>query len=525
MKVIYIENSNFRFNVLLNDDKWTLVNMGNERIYYYKPIIQLKEEKYQKRIGLPLIKINKKKNYLYIYSGSISYAEIFYRIDGDIITISDGVNSMHKSDDIVLNDKLLEMLCFKYTLGNETAIKDIYYLQSGEELILLDGVFSVTEKYYYNNDGIELDDSIETLYDISIELYNGYRGELKNKTIIVPLSGGLDSRLIASMLKTCNYENVICLCYGVRENWESKISKKVANALDYEWIFVEYDETTYIDKMDDTLKFIKNHNYYHTPCIQELPSTRSIYSSLCERDEDFVFLPGHTGDFLSGGHIPTNIRQIDSLNDIKKYILSKHITSYLYYPIEKIENLIYKYIQKIPYYNEPYKLIEYYDWKERQSKFIIKACRAYEFYNCKWITPLWSKPYLDYFSNISLNSKLNKKKYKTFLYDAVFNQYGLSFDKDDKSKTILHDGLYNLTRNKVKKILKKMSIYKYINKKPYYKNACGFDRSFPLLYESYFENRNDVLLSHLKDDLKLYNKTNDINVYESEIIVDMILNS
>ena len=41
------------------------------------------------------------------------------------------------------------------------------------------------------------------------------------KTIIIPLSAGLNSRLIASGLKHFNYNNVKCFSYGLKNNYEA----------------------------------------------------------------------------------------------------------------------------------------------------------------------------------------------------------------------------------------------------------------------------------------------------------------
>ena len=70
---------------------------------------------------------------------------------------------------------------------------------------------------------------------IFLDLINSAKG----RQIVVFLSGGLDSRLIVCGLKKFGYKNVLCVSYGIKNNWEAFIGKKVANALEYDWKFVE----------------------------------------------------------------------------------------------------------------------------------------------------------------------------------------------------------------------------------------------------------------------------------------------
>src|SRR5690606_19684702 len=59
---------------------------------------------------------------------------------------------------------------------------------------------------------------------------------------IIPLSGGHDSRMLVNYLYKAQIKNVICFSYGSANNLQSRISKKVAEAVEYDWHFVEYTE-------------------------------------------------------------------------------------------------------------------------------------------------------------------------------------------------------------------------------------------------------------------------------------------
>ena len=59
-----------------------------------------------------------------------------------------------------------------------------------------------------------------------------------DRQIVVPLSAGNDSRLVASVLKHLGAKNVKCYSYGTKGNFEAKIAKIIADKLGYEWKFV-----------------------------------------------------------------------------------------------------------------------------------------------------------------------------------------------------------------------------------------------------------------------------------------------
>ena len=77
---------------------------------------------------------------------------------------------------------------------------------------------------------------------------------VNNRQIVVPLSGGWDSRFIVSGLKHFGYKNVICVSYGKRDNTDMLIAKKVARKLGYKWIKIPY-------KTDSIRKLYYSNNY------------------------------------------------------------------------------------------------------------------------------------------------------------------------------------------------------------------------------------------------------------------------
>ena len=144
---------------------------------------------------------------------------------------------------------------------------------------------------------------------------------------ILPLSGGYDSRLVATFLRKMNYNNVITFTYGRVNNPECLISREVAEKLKYKWIFIPYDNEKSYEwyNSDQRKKFSAFGDNLSTilpdrewPAVLELKKQNLIPS-------DSVFAPGHSGDFTSGGHIPQNLFRSNVYNNqFIDEILKKH---------------------------------------------------------------------------------------------------------------------------------------------------------------------------------------------------------
>ena len=173
---------------------------------------------------------------------------LFYSSVNNILIISDDANYLKEQLDTTFNEEHgEEFLVTGYVTGPDTLFEGIFQLQAGEFLVVdkLSGNFSVNRYFHY----LHGDYSTETqeqllmsLNEVMVSVFNRLIDTTtkRGKIIVVPLSGGLDSRLIVAMLRQLGVEDVICFSYGKTGNHEAEISKKVAEALGYRWYFVDY---------------------------------------------------------------------------------------------------------------------------------------------------------------------------------------------------------------------------------------------------------------------------------------------
>ncbi|MEM2465668.1 MAG: asparagine synthase C-terminal domain-containing protein [Candidatus Bathyarchaeia archaeon] len=350
-------------------------------------------------------------------------------------------------------------------------MRNINVLQAGQTIEFKDGVFVVRDEYLYNNTSFhkEMDERslMDALWSLEITVFKDVIKSTKGKNIVVPLSGGLDSRFVASMLKLLGVKDVVCINYGIKESPETRISKLVAEKLDYGWHNIDYSLELQVKMYREQCfwNYIEiTHGFHVTPNIQEFLSTSYFKEKIGIKNA--VFIPGHTGDFISGGHITREMILSKTLNDMALAILKYHYIRHWPLP-EKVLNIMKKYLtallakikdQKI----RNWQVCEMFDWRERQAKFIMSAIKPYEFFGYQWLIPLWDERFIDFWASIPLKLKIHKKLYRKFLSTYIFGPLDIDFEKREKIGSN-----WRLLKSK---ITYKCSTF----------NPCGFDRSFPL---------------------------------------------
>ncbi len=325
-------------------------------------------------------------------------------------------------------DAILSIKMSGYTINEDTIYHGLNSLIAGQYVIFNNN--QVKRNYYYRPLPINTSRGINFKRDLSsitLSILKKMIKSLNGRQVIVPLSAGYDSRLIVSGLSHLGYKNVKCYSYGTKGNFESKISKIIANKLGYEYKFVPLT-------LRSERKFYRSNEFKRflhfadscvsVPYFQSLSTIPKLKGWI---EKDAIFVNGNGGDFISGGHIITNILDQNSPSSKKslderilKNIISKHFSLWAYQKTEKnIKNIKSQLLKKLPKKitdsNKDYVLPEYSEFFNRQSKYVIDGQRCYEFYGYDWRLPLWDDEYLYYWQQVPLELKKNQKLYINML--------------------------------------------------------------------------------------------------------------
>ena len=153
--------------------------------------------------------------------------------------------------------------------------------------------------------------------------------DVGDRQIVIPLSGGYDSRLIGHSLRELGARNVLCYTYGLSGNWESGISRELAQHLGFEWVMVPYSNPQWRTVAEPAAFRALLHGsrqFRILAHIQDWPAVQALVAQ-GRLAPDAVFVPGHSGDFLAGSHIPRGTRTGESISShelLQAY--STHIT-------------------------------------------------------------------------------------------------------------------------------------------------------------------------------------------------------
>ncbi|MGN6532982.1 MAG: asparagine synthase-related protein, partial [Ginsengibacter sp.] len=228
---------------------------------------------------------------------------LFYKIEGQKILVTDNILSCEKK--FIFSEKaegvFRKIFC---TEGSDTLLQNWKQIQPGEFIFLnkLTGDFSVTRYFIFrsklptrNIDQIELK-------ELFLNVFRSIIDTIGSKPIIVPLSGGYDSRCIIAILKELKVKNIFVYTYGMNDSFEKQIAQKVAQQLNLNWHFVEYTDELMDSFFSEKWKEFsyKNHHFTSLPVEQDFFALLYLQKNKL-LPEGGVVLSGYLGDYF-GGH-------------------------------------------------------------------------------------------------------------------------------------------------------------------------------------------------------------------------------
>lgn len=310
-----------------------------------------------------------------------------------------------------------------YVLGNNTVFKEIKSLQPCEVLFFKEKEVEIKSYFKFDsgvvlanqskNSGIVTYEKIDTLFLTCFKRMIKSCPNVRNW--VVPLSGGHDSRLIINYLYRLGCKNVICFTYGNIDSKEVLLSKQAAKALNYKWYFVDYinNDWNVFHKssiFDDFINY--SFNGCNSPHVQDLYALNELKQKNIINDSDVV-VPGHTAFTESESAEICNLTSIDESVD---YVFNKYYTLFkskkdFRFKEELKEMMV---ANNINYKEFP----DFFNWSERQVKYIGNSVRAYEFFNLKWRMPFWEKCIIDFWLSLDYKDRIERK----ILFEASQNK-------------------------------------------------------------------------------------------------------
>ncbi len=388
---------------------------------------------------------------------------LFYLLNTNDLIISDSANRLsHFLTDTgkkINNESVSEFICTGFVPRNNTLFQNIYQVKAGEILSFINNQMTALEYHRYsiltpvNSEYNQLlTNARQILNNCSKRLVR----TLEDRTAVIPLSGGYDSRLIAVMLKNAGYNNVICFTFGRPGNDEIAISKKVARSLGFQWIYIPYNQQLISHFLED--ESFKNYYSYAAEgasmfFMQEFFAIKYLTTRHLIPPNS-IFIPGHSGDALGGSQLNKNfVKPYYSLNQLAhkiyhdKFIYHKQKKDFKHLTISNIKtDISLEYKQGAL----PYSIYENWDYKEKLAKFIINSCRVFNFFGYEYRLPFYDRDILDFFAHVPYNIKKDKTFYDDLLTNCFFEKHELNF------KNELQPSQLTIKIQKIKNLFKKL---------------------------------------------------------------------
>jgi asparagine synthase (glutamine-hydrolysing) len=367
----------------------------------------------------------------------LRYFPLFYRKRNDGLIIGDEIETLYNPDELkkLDTDACLSFTGLSYVLGNKTLLKDIFQLQAGEYIVYENQ--QITPVFYHQCFSpirpLGFDEAKEQLKSVLRNVGQRMVQLLGDRQVILSLSGGFDSRLLAYLLKKGGINNVLCYTYGKKDgNPEWKGSQAIAERLGFEWIFIDYtgiDEPDFY-KQKRFIDFYKYASQYVSKFgVTEYFAADYLIDEL-KIPAGSVHLPGHGGDFFSGSHFRPYMQRNEAISLIARDLQYKHCD--LVELNRKESEILCRYIQLelvngFPYFAN----LENWELKERQAKYIFNSNRLWEQRGIDSLMPLCDIEFMDFFDALPFEYRLNQKLYKTVLTE-LFAEFDINFPQDIK---------------------------------------------------------------------------------------------
>lgn len=303
--------------------------------------------------------------------------------------------------------------------------------------------------------------SIETLSALSEQVFDRLIEFAQGRRILLGLSGGLDSRYLLAALVERGCKNILAFTYGRKDSFELPLAKQVAEKLEIDWEFVEYSDElleAYFSPQYEQYQAMA-HPYRALPYEQDWFALKQLCDSGKVDPQNTVFVSGFAADICSGSWIPKadRLASISSENEWRKYMATlpkffgavgagEHAGRIQVNEKRRggwdREGLIFQ--------------IQQWGMRHRMSRYQVNGMRAAEFFGMEWYLPFLDGDYLDFWSSVPLEQRIEKTLYREFLHQEYFKPFDIAEEFQSFATYRPHDSIITQAKMKAPQWFKKL---------------------------------------------------------------------
>lgn len=369
--------------------------------------------------------------------------------DAELSCVSDSAEAVRKyklinTEDLDYN-RVLEMYATSYIVGENTVFHSIKQLDIGSAAIIRNNKIESHYYFVHKSKEISIDrrDALSQLEEITGRSMERLKKVIGNRQIVISLSGGYDSRYLACSLKENGFENVFCYTYGRKDSFEPIQSKKVADALGYQWEGLEYsdDDVKKIISEDTKEYFAYTNNYDYISYIQNFVAFKKL-SEMGVIDEDAVVLTGLCNDMPTGYYTPDKeeAEKWGYTNEgCASFVYSQRFVKFsLADDLKKqytreIEGKFKEWDLRVADYESFVHASDCANTAFSHSRCFLHMNNVHEFFGHQWLLPCWDRELLEFWYSIPAKYRYKQNLYEEYITERIGKKYGVGTKKEIKT--------------------------------------------------------------------------------------------
>lgn len=368
---------------------------------------------------------------------------IYYAVEGGSVLVSDSASWLHQEIAMpaLSAARAAELLLSGYVLNDRTLCPAIRQVRPGECVVLSPaepGLRSWTCEHVRvlpfvprGDDTYSYEESLEryavilqTCFERAVE----YAGD---RQIVVPLSGGYDSRLALLMLRKLRPRNLHAYTYGA-DPAEVGPSQFVANACDVPWHRCDYRVQTwrraresglwfdYLDGASDLTAVAHPQDWL---AVQELMRARLV-------DDNAVVVPGYAAD-LPAGSFFTFLGQdgLRALGDTRGFSSFLWQNRFWQWPgntldeeiLQDVRQSLETSLDELRDLGTWSQAFDAWMFAEQVPKYTVNALRVVDRYGLDWWIPFFDREFISFWERVPNQYRLGERLHRD-LTDRLFTE-------------------------------------------------------------------------------------------------------
>ncbi len=392
--------------------------------------------------GFPFALIEETDSFLRAAVDSARSIPLFYYWDGKQFAISDNAVLLARHFGVrqCRKECYLEWRHIYCVLGNETLLPFIFQLLPYQRLTYhkRQGQLAIEEDrtaYQGPSDRVSWEVAEKSFVDVmdasALRALDGIAG----RPVLIPLSGGYDSRLLAVILRKAGVKELIAYTYGMPGSPEVNIAYRVAKQLNIQWHFVSYSPEMFRSYLTRVGKAYDRFASQYAGVAHEqdffaveyllrhrlIPCDGVVVSGMCTGAQNGIpMVPANSFPEDVAGLAEWIVKQPffpkRGANQLKQRI-ARELIGWEWHDAGGAQNV--------------------YEWwrnRNRLAKFSVNSVRVFDFWGLRWLLPFWDDAVVRFWYSLPYVMRRGRRLFLQAAFRHYFRPWKVDFPASHPSR-------------------------------------------------------------------------------------------